>query len=87
MAKKKKAKKALDPMAEIKKMEAIKKKEAVKEVERKVSLDEWWSLRRTVIPAAHKKEIIVANFVAWGLGKFELMSVFDAALRKYGIKF
>ena len=90
MAKKKKAKKvqpALDPIAEIKKMEAIKRKKVVNDAAKKMSFDEWWSLRRTVIPAMHKKEVIASNFVVWGLGDFELMADFDAALRKYGIEF
>ena len=87
MARKKKVKATLNPIAEIKKMEAKKREKVVKEVEKRVNFDEWWSLRRTVIPPIHKKEVILANFKVWGLGKFELMADFDAALKKYGIEF
>jgi hypothetical protein len=87
MSKKREKKAALDPMDEIKKMESIKRKEAVKKVEEKINFDVWWSLRRSLIPRMHQKEVILANFKAWGLSKFEKMVDFDAALAKYGIKF
>lgn len=90
MSKKKKEKKeiaALDPMEEIKNMELKKREKVVEKVEEKVCFDVWWSLRHKMIPKMHKKEVILANFKAWGLGKFEKVVDFDAALRKYGIKF
>ena len=84
MARKKK-KVILSPMDKIKKMES-KKRKVLSKSEEKISFGVWWSMRNRLIPKNHQKEVIFANFEAWGLSRFEKMSVFDAALVKYGIK-
>jgi len=78
---------AINPMDKIKKMESKNRVEVVAKVDEKVNFDVWWSLRCKLIPRIHAKEVIIANFKVWGLGKFEKMADFDAALKKYGIKF
>lgn len=75
---------------EIKAMESKKREEkevkVVKDVEKKVSFESWFKKRKSQIPAVHKKEIIVADMKARGIGKEATMAEFDAALEKYGVK-
>lgn len=88
----KKSKEDKDLMAEIKKMEAEKRAKAQesqpkkKKEEEQVSFDAWWMQRSKKIPAAHRKEIIKADFRGRKLGKTALMSEFDKALEQYGVK-
>jgi hypothetical protein len=52
-----------------------------------IEFDGWWAMRMNQIPTQHHKEIIKADFKAQGLSKKETVETYDAALRRYGIKF
>ena len=83
MAKSKKKEK--DPIKAIKKMEEEKRTAAP--IEKEVHFDVWWAQRRRIIPRFHAKEVILANFKAWGLGPTATFKEYDEALQKYGIIF
>jgi hypothetical protein len=78
-------------LEEIKAMESQKREDEKKLVpsiaaEEQVLFDAWWGQRSSRIPAAHRKEIIAADFRGRGLKDSETMASFDAALMQYGIK-
>jgi hypothetical protein len=51
-----------------------------------VDFNVWFAMREKKIPSQHLREIIWADFKGQGLSKHELVSTYDAALAKYGIK-
>lgn len=64
-------------------------KEEVEEVvveEPQIEFDGWWALRGSVIPAIHKKEVIKADFKGRKVPMVGTLAMFDAALKKYGVK-
>lgn len=81
-----------DMMAEIKKMEAEKRAKAMEKQPKKnkedeeISFDTWWMRRSKMIPQAHRKEIIKADFKGRGMKDKAKTSDFDKALEKYGLK-
>jgi hypothetical protein len=73
--------------AEDKRRQENLKKAAPRKVEElKLDFSSWYTLRCSMIPRKHYKEIIRADFEARGLSKKETCAVYDAALAKYGIK-
>ena len=89
--KKEKAPKA--DMNAIRKMEQEKREEALKKAPAQVqpasdeiSFDQWHMMRAPMIPTAHRKEILRADFGGRGLGDKASQAQYDEALGKYGIK-
>ena len=52
----------------------------------KVDFNVWFAMREKRIPPQHLREIIWADFQGQGLTRKQTVTVFDAALRKYGIE-
>lgn len=77
-----------DLKAQIKEMEAKKREETTPapQAETVVSFDSWFHQRKTMIPKAHVKEVILADFMARGLGLSATMATYDKALEQYGVK-
>lgn len=76
-----------DLMTKIKEMEQQKRssnKETVKQPV--IHFESWFHQRKALIPAIHKKEIILADFKSRGLELEATMEEFDKALRLYGVK-
>lgn len=71
---------------EIKKMELERRSTSMKSAaHKKVKFDVWFSQRKDLIPAIHKKEILAADFMARGLDSEATMEQFDRALKLYGV--
>jgi hypothetical protein len=62
----------------------LKVSKAIKE--EMISFEEWYSLRKTLIPAHHHQEILVADFKGQKVPMVNTMAKFDEALNKYGVK-
>ncbi len=58
----------------------------VKADEPKLDFDGWHAMRKHLIPAVHKKEILKADFKARKVPALATMAEFDEALKKYGVK-
>lgn len=54
--------------------------------EPKVQFDSWYASRSGVIPAVHKKEILLADFKGRKVPMVATMAEFDLALKKYGVE-
>ena len=46
----------------------------------------WFAMREKKIPSQHLREIIWADFKGQGLSNKELLTTYDEALTKYGVK-
>lgn len=76
-----------DLMAKIKEMEQKNRAPGkAKDVEPLVHFESWFHQRKQRIPDMHKKEILLADFTARGMGLEATMGEFDKALRLYGVK-
>ena len=77
-----------DLKAQIKEMEAKKREESAPatEAEVEVTFDSWFHQRKQMIPKSHMKEILIADFMARGLGLKATMAAYDKALELYGVK-
>lgn len=76
-----------DLMAKIREMEQQKRgpsKDPVKQP--LIHFESWFHQRKHLIPAVHKKEILMADFKARGLELEATAEQFDKALKLYGIK-
>lgn len=51
-----------------------------------VDFNVWFAMREKKIPSQHLREIIWADFKGRGLSKTELLTTYDQALTKYGVK-
>lgn len=58
----------------------------VKAEEPKMDFEGWHAMRKHLIPAVHKKEILKADFKARKVPALATMAEFDEALKKYGVK-
>lgn len=54
--------------------------------EPKLDFDGWHAMRKHLIPAVHKKEILKADFKARKVPTLATVAEFDEALKKYGVK-
>ena len=69
-----------------------KKKEEVKPVMRavaqpaKIDFDAWWAMNEKKIPVQHRKEIVLADMRARGLGLRETVQSYNDALKRYGVR-
>lgn len=54
--------------------------------ELKLDFDGWYAMRKHLIPALHKKEILKADFKARKVPALATIAEFDEALKKYGVK-
>lgn len=52
----------------------------------KIAFDAWWAMNEKKIPVQHRKEIILADFGARGLGLKETAQSYNDALKRYGVK-
>ena len=52
----------------------------------KLDFDGWHAMRKHLIPALHKKEILKADFKARKVPALATIAEFDEALKKYGVK-
>lgn len=83
MGKKDRQAKAMELAAAEKAVEAAPEVQAE---EPKVDFDGWYALRKHLIPAIHKREILLADFKARKVPAEATMAEFDKALKKYGVK-
>jgi hypothetical protein len=58
----------------------------VKAEQPKLDFDGWHAMRKHLIPAVHKKEILKADFKARKVPALATVAEFDEALKKYGVK-
>lgn len=61
-------------------------KQGTQDIDQKVDFEEWYAIRKALIPGQHHKEILKADFKGRGLGLCETIRSFDEALNKYGVK-
>jgi len=71
---------------QIKEMEDKKRIAVPVIVDKKMSFNAWYHIRKALIPKHHRQEILIADFSSRGLGKEATMEEFDKALELYGIK-
>lgn len=75
-------------LSEIKKMENKRREESGGQPKQAVvHFEAWFHQRKNVIPAIHKKEVIMADFKSRGLDQEATIEQFDRALKLYGVKF
>lgn len=66
--------------------EAVEAAPKVKAEQPKLDFDGWHAMRKHLIPAVHKKEILKADFKARKVPALATVAEFDEALKKYGVK-
>jgi hypothetical protein len=75
-------------MSEIKKMEQERREASGGQPqESRINFEAWFHMRKQLMSAVHKKEVIMADFKSRGLESEATVEQFDRALRLYGIKF
>lgn len=77
----------LDVTEEVMEAAPEKVEEVAEKVEEpKIDFDGWHAMRKHLIPALHKKEILKADFKARKVPALATLREFDEALKKYGVQ-